>query len=201
MTSTHAHHLALLVSYAASSANWRGRAGLATSPRSPQGFLRTATSPRASVANTLAPSLAAKMVRLGLLDASDDDEEFTTARSPYAAPTEADDSEDDAEVRARVRFRRGSWTCGTVENFGHHRSRTTRRSGSDRSGSLLEPPNDSGIWESSQISRKAESVSTPALTMLTLAAVLGSTHGLTTFQTTWNHCGALQMTTRETRSG
>ena len=34
------------------------------------------------------------------------------------------------------------------------------RSGSDRSGSLLEPPNDSGIWESSQISRSAASGST-----------------------------------------
>ena len=39
------------------------------------------------------------MVRLGLLDASDDDEEFTTARSPYAAPTEAD-SEDSSPAAA-----------------------------------------------------------------------------------------------------
>ena len=75
------------------------------------------------------------------------------------------------------------------------------RSGSDRSGSLLEPPNDSGIWESSQISRNAASVSTPGRVMDTLATVFGSTHGLTTFQTTWNHCGALQMTTLETLSG
>ena len=45
------------------------------------------------------------MVRLGLLDASDDDEEFTTARSPYAAPTEADDSEDDDIVDLAARLR------------------------------------------------------------------------------------------------
>ena len=52
------------------------------------------------------------MVRLGLLDASDDDEEFTTARSPYAAPTEADDSEDEQPHAAADRTPRRSFSPG-----------------------------------------------------------------------------------------
>ena len=52
------------------------------------------------------------MVRLGLLNDSDDDEEFTTARSPYAAPTEADDSEDEQPHAAADRTPRRSFSPG-----------------------------------------------------------------------------------------
>ena len=74
------------------------------------------------------------MVRLGLLDASDDDEEFTTARSPYAAPTEADDSEDEQPHAAADRTPRRSFSPGGLFSRSDGAAGRRRRRARDRLG-------------------------------------------------------------------
>ena len=82
------------------------------------------------------------MVRLGLLDASDDDEEFTTARSPYAAPTEADDSEDEQPHAAADRTPRRSFSPGGLfsRSDGSGRAEASPSCEKGRSGRPLARP-------------------------------------------------------------